>query len=100
MIDLIVLALIALATYLAHRRTRQFVGERLRFVDAVQRRFVPWIAGVGTTLAAWPLVALIPGVGVGTAVLLGGAVGLGVARGARDARESTGYELRPVSGRY
>jgi hypothetical protein len=100
MIDLMILALIALTTYLAHRRTRQFVGERLRFVDAVQRRIAPWLAGAGTTLVALPLVAMIPGVGVGTAVLLGGAVGLGVARGAKDARQSTGYELRPISGQY
>mgnify|MGYP006210409393 CR=1 FL=1 len=34
MIDLMRLALIALTTYLAHRRTRQFVGERLRLRPA------------------------------------------------------------------
>ena len=100
MIDLIILALIALTTYLAHRRTRQFVGERLRFVDAIQARVAPWLAGLGTTLVALPVVAFIPGIGLGTALLLGGAVGLGVARGAKDARESTGYELRPVSGQF
>ena len=100
MIELITLALVAILAYLTHRRTRQFVGERLRFVDAVQRRIAPWVAGAGTTLAALPVVALIPGVGAGTAILFGAAVGLGFSRGARDARESTGYELRPVADRY
>ncbi|HUF27053.1 MAG TPA: hypothetical protein VMM18_08760 [Gemmatimonadaceae bacterium] len=96
MIGLIVLATTALVTYLAYRRTRRFVGERLRFVDAVQRTSAPWIAGVATTVLALPVVPLLPYVSVGTAIVLGVSVGLGVARGARDARVSTGYELRPI----
>jgi hypothetical protein len=46
---------------------------------------LPFIAGVGATLLALPL-ALLPFIGVPTAVLLGLGVGTGVAVGAKDVR--------------
>jgi hypothetical protein len=60
-----------------------FVRKRLRFVDAVYTRQAPWIAGGAAALVAMPL-ALLPIVTVGTAVVLGIGVGLGVRVAQRD----------------
>ena len=71
---------------LAYAQARNFVTRRLRYVNAVQSAFAPWIAGAAAALIALPLVALLPLVGVGTALTLGLSIGLGVASGARDVR--------------
>lgn len=84
-----VLALGALV-YGTYASARRFVRERLRFVDAVQKRVAPWVAGGVTTLLLLPIVGLLPFVGLGTAVLLGIGVGMGVARGAADVRRRDG----------
>ena len=97
MFDIILLATIPLIAYLGYRWTRGFVANRLRFVDAVQRRPAPWIAGALAAVAASVVVPFLPFFAGGTALLLGAAVGFGVARGARDIRLGTGYEIRPVS---
>lgn len=65
---------------------RRFVRERLRFVDGVQLRGVPVAVGIAATLAATPVVWLLPVVGAGTAILFGAGVGLAVSHGARDVR--------------
>ena len=93
MIELIGLAMTIAATAAGHIGARRFVRERLRFVDAVQRRRAPWIAGAGALLLATPVAWAIPLVGMGSALLFGAAVGTGVAYGARDVRRGTGYEL-------
>lgn len=67
-------------------KVRAFVRDRLRFVDQVQRRPAPWIAGGAAVLAAMPLVWILPVLGGGTALVFGGGVALGVAHGARDVR--------------
>jgi hypothetical protein len=67
-------------------KTRQFVASRLRFVDSAQNRALPVAAGVGVTLIALPLVAIVPFIGAGTAVALGVGVGAGAAVGAKDIR--------------
>jgi hypothetical protein len=70
----------------AYAQARNFVTRRLRYVDAVQSAFAPFIAGAAAAIIAMPLVAFIPLVGMGTALTLGLSVGLGVASGARDVR--------------
>jgi hypothetical protein len=72
-----------------HGSTRRFVRTRLRYVDAVQRALVPWMAGGAAFLLASVLTPLLPLVGVGTALTVGLAVGTGVAAGVRDIRRGT-----------
>ena len=81
---------VVLAAALAYVTARRFVGDRLRFVDAVQRRRAPWIAGLGAGLIALPVAWLLPFVGAGSALLFGLAVGTGVAHGGRDIRRISG----------
>ncbi len=71
---------------LAYAQARSFVTRRLRYVDAVQSTFAPFVAGAAAALIALPIVALLPLVGVGTALTLGLAVGAGVAAGALEVR--------------
>lgn len=78
---------IALAGYV---KSRSFVRDRLRFVDAAQTARAPFIAGTVATLAAAPVVAILPVIGAGTALAFGASVGLGVALGARDVRRLPG----------
>ncbi len=74
------------AVFLAYGLTRRFVTRRLRYVDAIQTPFAPFIAGAVTAVVLLPLVAIFPLVGAGTAVSVGLAVGMGVASGAREVR--------------
>ena len=79
--------LIALtAGFIGYAQSRRFVASRLRYVDAAQNRLLPFIAGLGATLLALPIVFLLPIVGAGTAAILGLGVGTGVAVGAKDVR--------------
>jgi hypothetical protein len=71
---------------LAYAQARGFVTRRLRYVDAVQSAIAPWVAGLGAFVISWPILALFPLVGVGTALSIGVAVGAGVAAGAREVR--------------
>ncbi|MGH7548289.1 MAG: hypothetical protein ACREMM_08945 [Gemmatimonadales bacterium] len=64
--------------------TRNFVRRRLRFVDAVHKPAAPLVAGLAATAVALP-VALLPIVGVGTALAFGVGVAGGVASGRKDA---------------
>jgi len=67
-------------------QARAFVTRRLRYVDAVHTKLAPIVAGVGAALIALPLVAIIPFLGVGTALSFGISVGAGVLAGSRDVR--------------
>jgi hypothetical protein len=78
---------LALVT-LAYAQSRNFVMRRLRYVDAVQNALAPVIAGLGAAAVTWPLFAVLPLVGFGTALSVGFAVGAGVAAGARAVRHS------------
>jgi hypothetical protein len=92
MLELIGIGITAGAAVAGFAGARSFVRDRLRFVDAVQRRAAPWIAGLVAALLAAPVVALLPLVGAGTAILFGASVALGVATGARDIRQgASGY---------
>ena len=87
MLFTIVALLIALtAGFLGYVQTRRFVSSRLRYVDAAQNRLLPLLAGIGAMLLALPVVAVLPVIGAGTAVVLGLGVGTGVAVGAKDVR--------------
>ncbi|MDB4879020.1 MAG: hypothetical protein JWL60_466 [Gemmatimonadetes bacterium] len=81
-------AITTVVAIVAYAQARAFVTRRLRYVDAVQKPFAPWLAGIGAAVVAMPLVALIPLLGIGTALSFGFAIGAGVAAGAREVRGS------------
>jgi len=61
---------------------RNFVRQRLRFVDGVRSPMAPWLAGMGAALVAWPL-APLPLITTVTTTLFGVATGLGTASGVK-----------------
>jgi hypothetical protein len=68
-------------------KTRRFVRERLRFIDAVQKPVAPVVAGLGTAVATGVLVAVIPFVGGLTIPVLAGlGIGVGLSHGAKDSK--------------
>ncbi len=71
-------------------QARQFTTNKLRYVDAVHRGYVPIVAGAAALLVATPVVAILPLVGAGTAILFGGGVAMGVSAGAKDIRRRIG----------
>ena len=75
------------AAIVGYKRARSFVRERLRYVDAVHRAFVPLKVGFIATLVALPIAWIVPVVTGGAAFLFGTSVGLGVAAGRKDIRE-------------
>ena len=87
MIELIVFGLAGAGIVAGYVKTRSFVRERLRFVDAVYRPAAPFVAGGAAAVAAAPLAWLMPFVGGGTALLFGAAIGYGVVRGRRDLKQ-------------
>jgi hypothetical protein len=84
------LAITAFATIVGFWQARQFTQNKLRFVDAVHRPGTSVIAGVGAALIAAPVVWLLPLVGIGTALLFGAGVALGVNSGAKEIRKRIG----------
>ena len=70
--------------------SRGFVGSKLRFVDAVNKPFVPILSGIGAAIVAMPIMALLPIVSTGTALTFGVAVWLGVKTGVKDIQRSIG----------
>ena len=66
---------------------RRFVSRRLRFVDAVQSRFAPFVAAVAGAITVSPLTVL-PLVTLTTAMVFGIGAGLGTASGARLVRRA------------
>ena len=70
-----------------HVKSKSFVRKRLRFTELVDKPGIGIAAGVGATILAAPVVALLPIVGAGTAIAAGVGVGTGVAIGARQARK-------------
>jgi hypothetical protein len=75
---------------------RNFVRNRLRFVDAIQSGWAPLVAGAIAFAFAWPL-ALLPLVSVAPAIVFAIGTGLGTASGARIVRrgETTHHRLAP-----
>jgi hypothetical protein len=70
-----------------HMKSRSFVGQRLRYTNIVETPALGLWAGVGATVLAAPIVAVLPIVGAGTAIVIGAGVGTGVALGVKDTKE-------------
>ena len=87
MLELMLLAGTGAVTLFGYVKSRRFVRERLRFVDAAHKPSVPVIAGAAAALAAGPVVWLLPLVGAPTALIFGIGVGWGVYHGSRDVRK-------------
>jgi hypothetical protein len=86
MIEFLFLAAAGAGMGISYIKVRDFVSERLRFVDSAQRRSTPWLAGVAATLALSPVVAVMPVLGAGTAIAFGVVVGTAVRKGQREVR--------------
>jgi hypothetical protein len=84
MLELIAVTAVGIAGYI---KSRNFVHRRLRYVDDIQKPIAPLVAaGVAAAVAA-PIVAVLPIVAGGTALVFGAAVGMGTRTGARRIRE-------------
>lgn len=87
MLELIGLAAAGTAAVGGFVKTRSFVRRRLRYVDNVQRSSAPVVVGAVAALVAAPVVALLPLIGAGTALMFGVGVGAGTRAGAKDIRD-------------
>ena len=76
----------AAATYFGYSLARDYTASRLKFVDAVQKPGLAFIAGAVAFVVALPIAWMLPFVSAITAVLFGVSVGLGVSAGAKRAR--------------
>ena len=65
---------------------RNFVRNRLRFVDGAHKPAAPFIAGIGAYLIALVVVGLLPIVGWGTAAAFALSVAFGTAAGSRQVK--------------
>jgi hypothetical protein len=70
-----------------HIKSRNFVGQRLRYTKFVEKPLLGLWAGAAATIVAAPVVALLPIVGAGTAIAIGAGIGTGVALGVKDSKE-------------
>jgi hypothetical protein len=84
---MIELLIAAAAGVYGHLRSRKFVGQRLRYTTIVEKPALGLWAGVGATVLAAPIVAVLPVVGAGTAIAIGAGIGTGVALGVKDTGE-------------
>jgi hypothetical protein len=75
----------AAVAFLGFTQAKRFVTSRLRFVDAIHKPAAPFLAGALALAAGIPF-ALLPIVGLSTAVVFGVSVGAGVASGAMELR--------------
>lgn len=87
MFGLIAAGIAGVAGVVGHLKSRSFVGKRLRYTNIVETPALGLWAGVGATILAAPVVAVLPIVGAGTAIVIGAGVGTGVALGVRDTKE-------------
>ena len=81
--SLIGFAVTMVAAVFAFGIAREFVRNRLRFVDSVRNPIAPWLVFLATFIVLVPVVAILPLVHLGSALLVGGATGLGTASGVR-----------------
>jgi hypothetical protein len=80
---LLYFAITAAAGLITFGVTREFVRQRLRFVDAARHPVVPWLAAFGVLLVMLPVAALLPLITATTAGVAGAAAGLGTASGVK-----------------
>jgi hypothetical protein len=83
---MIALLIALVVAFFGFQTSRRFVRDKLRFVDAAQRASAPWLAGIVAFVVGALAVAVLPVVGIGTALTFALAIGTGVAAGARDVR--------------
>jgi len=88
LVFLVGLAAATAAAVFGYSRSRRFVIDRMRYVDIVNHPAAPVVAAVGAAAIAAPVVAILPIVGLGTALSFGVSVGVGVAAGRSDIRRS------------
>lgn len=88
MIELLLIGAAAGGIGAGYLKVRSFVRDRLRFVDAIHDKRTPVAVGVVATLAAGPVVWLLPVIGGGTALAFGVGVGLAVSHGSNDVQRS------------
>ncbi len=86
MITFVFLAAAGAGMGISYIKIRDFVRERLRFVDAAQRRSTPWVAGIVAAIVAAPLVAFLPVLGGGTAIVFGIVTGTAVRSGQKQVK--------------
>ena len=87
MFELLGLVVAAGAAIGGFTQTRSFVKRRLRYVEAIQKASAPVLAGAAVTIAAAPIVAILPIVTGAAAIALGVGVGAGTHVAVRDIRE-------------
>ena len=87
MFGLIAIGVAGASGVFGHIKSRHFVGQKLRYTSIVEKPMLGVWAGVGATVVAAPVVALLPVVGAGTAIAIGAGVGTGVALGVKDSKE-------------
>lgn len=87
MFGLIAAGIAGASGVIGHIKSRHFVGQRLRYTTIVEKPLLGVWAGVGATVIAAPVVALLPVVGAGTAVAIGAGIGTGVALGVKDSKD-------------
>lgn len=83
---MITLVLAVAAAAFGFSFTRGFVRRKLAYVDAAQGAAAPVMAAGVAFVLALPVVALLPFVAGGTALLFGAGVGVGFNAGAKDTR--------------
>jgi hypothetical protein len=72
--------------FVGYSRSKHFVRNRLRYVEAVYRSSAPWKAGLIAGAVATPVAWALPVITGAAGLLFGTAVGLGVAAGRRELR--------------
>ncbi len=79
--SLVGLVVTVAGTIFAFGLAREYVRNRLRFVDAVRHPLAPWITWIAATVILLPIVWILPLIGPTTAVLIGAGAGLGTSSG-------------------
>ena len=69
-----------------HVKSKQFVRKRLRYTKFVEKRGMGLVVGAAAAIVVTPF-AVLPLIGVGTAIAAGIGVGTGVAMGASQAKD-------------
>ena len=87
MFELIGIIAAASAAFLGYYKTREFVRNRLRYVDGVHEFSAALKAGLAATIIGAIIVTFVPFIGAPTALLFGIAVGAGVRAGSNDIRK-------------
>lgn len=90
MFELIALLAAGGAAIGGYVKSRSFVRRRMRYHDKVHKLSTPLIAGTAATIVAAPVVAVLPIVGAGAAILFGLGVGTGTRAGAKDVKDGVG----------